>query len=177
MVCLLVCVKWSYSFKHRHDKLQSDRAKGALGIETLSDINRNSRIPEDYGWRHVTESLIIILAFVRGIHQSPIDSHPQRPIMRFFGVHISVVYLNYLLNKQSRGRRNEMPKAHVTSLKCVHPFNTRATFTGWSPTHIWPNSQIPQCTFHISHNAPFCRRNVHISIIKLCLVGHLSDAL
>ena len=27
--------------------------------------------------------------------------------------------------------------------------------------HNWPNSQIPQCTSPISHNAPFCNRNVH----------------
>ena len=26
----------------------------------------------------------------------------------------------------------------------------------------WPNSQIPQCTCPLSHNTPFCNRNVHM---------------
>ena len=39
----------------------------------------------------------------------------------------------------------------------------------------WP--QIPQCTCPISHNAPFCKRNVHISLTKCCIVGHWSDTL
>ena len=26
----------------------------------------------------------------------------------------------------------------------------------------WPNSRIPHCTSTISHNVPFCNRNVHI---------------
>ena len=40
---------------------------------------------------------------------------------------------------------------------------------------LWPSasgnrliSQIPQCTSPISHNAPFCNRNVHISITRWC---------
>ena len=52
----------------------------------------------------------------------------------------------------------------------------------------WPNSQIPQCTSPISHNAPvpyptmshfvteMCTC-VHISVSKWCIVGYLSDAL
>ena len=32
-------------------------------------------------------------------------------------------------------------------------------------------------TSPISHNAPFCNRNVHISVTKWCIVGYLSDAL
>ena len=38
-------------------------------------------------------------------------------------------------------------------------------------------SQIPQCTSPILHNAPFCNRNVHISVTKWCIVGYLSNAL
>ena len=34
-----------------------------------------------------------------------------------------------------------------------------------------PVSQIPLCIRHISHNAPFCNRNVHISVTKWCIVG------
>ena len=41
----------------------------------------------------------------------------------------------------------------------------------------WPNSQSPQCTSLISHNAPFCNRNMHISVAKWCAVGYLSNAL
>ena len=38
-------------------------------------------------------------------------------------------------------------------------------------------AQIPQCTSFVSHNAPFCNRNVHISVTKWCIVGYLSTAL
>ena len=37
-----------------------------------------------------------------------------------------------------------------------------------------PVSQIPQCTSPISYNAPFCNRNVHISVIKWCIMRYLS---
>ena len=40
-----------------------------------------------------------------------------------------------------------------------------------------PISQIPQCIGAVSHNAPFCNRNVHISVTKWCIVGYLFDAL
>ena len=38
-------------------------------------------------------------------------------------------------------------------------------------------SHIPQYINPISHNTPFCNRNVHISVTKWCIVGCLSDAL
>ena len=38
-------------------------------------------------------------------------------------------------------------------------------------------AQIPQCTRSISHNAPFCNRNVHISVTRWCSVGYSSNAL
>ena len=38
-------------------------------------------------------------------------------------------------------------------------------------------AQIPKCTSAISQNAPFCYRNVHISVTKWCILGYLSDAL
>ena len=41
----------------------------------------------------------------------------------------------------------------------------------------WPISQIPQCICPKSHNAPYCNRNVQISVTKWCIVGCLSDAL
>ena len=41
----------------------------------------------------------------------------------------------------------------------------------------WPNSQSPQCTSLIFHNAPYCNRNMHISVAKWCVVGYLSNAL
>ena len=44
-----------------------------------------------------------------------------------------------------------------------------------SMKHIFLNAQIPQCTSPISHNAPFCNRN--ISATKWCIVGYLADAL
>ena len=37
-------------------------------------------------------------------------------------------------------------------------------------------AQIPLCTSHISHNASFCNRNVHISVTKWCIVWYLSNA-
>ena len=47
----------------------------------------------------------------------------------------------------------------------------------WISWFNWPNSQIAPCTSPISHNAPFCNRNVHISVTKWCIVGSLADAL
>ena len=38
-------------------------------------------------------------------------------------------------------------------------------------------SQIPQCIRQISHNAPLCNRNVHISVTKWCIVGREDGAL
>ena len=38
-------------------------------------------------------------------------------------------------------------------------------------------SQILQCIRQISHNAPFCNRNVHISVTKRCIVGYRTGAL
>ena len=40
-----------------------------------------------------------------------------------------------------------------------------------------PSSQIPQCIRQISHNAPFCNRNVHISVSSWCIVGYGTGAL
>ena len=40
-----------------------------------------------------------------------------------------------------------------------------------------PFSQIPQCTIPLSHNAPLCNRNGHISVTKWCIVGYFSDVL
>ena len=42
-----------------------------------------------------------------------------------------------------------------------------------------PITQILQCIRQISHNAPFCNRNVHvhISVTKFCIVGYGTDAL
>ena len=37
-------------------------------------------------------------------------------------------------------------------------------------------AQIPQCTGPISHNAPFCYKNVHVYTTG-CIAGHLSGAL
>ena len=39
-----------------------------------------------------------------------------------------------------------------------------------------PISQIQQCVSPISHNEPFCNRNVHLSVTKWCIVGYMSDA-
>ena len=33
-----------------------------------------------------------------------------------------------------------------------------------------PVAQIPQCISPVSHNTPFCNRNVHISFTKWCIV-------
>ena len=38
-------------------------------------------------------------------------------------------------------------------------------------------AQMPQCTNPISHNAPFCNRNVHISVTKWYIVQYLSNTL
>ena len=42
-----------------------------------------------------------------------------------------------------------------------------------------PVAKIPQCTSPVSHNVPFCNRNVHvhISVTKWCIVGYVSNAL
>ena len=39
---------------------------------------------------------------------------------------------------------------------------------------LWnrPISQSPQCSGQISHNTPFCNRNVHISVTKWCIVEY-----
>ena len=50
-------------------------------------------------------------------------------------------------------------------------------------TQLWlskpyrTNSQILQCICPISHNAPFCNRNVHTSVTKWCIVGYFCNAL
>ena len=50
-------------------------------------------------------------------------------------------------------------------------------------TQLWlskpyrTNSQILQCICPISHNAPFCNRNVHTSATKWCIVIYLCNAL
>ena len=38
-------------------------------------------------------------------------------------------------------------------------------------------SQVSQCIRQMSHNAPFCNRNVHISVTKWCIVGYGTGAL
>ena len=45
---------------------------------------------------------------------------------------------------------------------------------GLKTTKPWnrPAVQIPQCTSPISHNAPFCNKNVHIFVTKWCIVGY-----
>ena len=45
------------------------------------------------------------------------------------------------------------------------------------PDHDKPLAQIPWCTSLVSHNAPFCNRNVHLSVTKWCIIGYLSSAL
>ena len=47
----------------------------------------------------------------------------------------------------------------------------------WIVVYYRPAPQIPQCTSPISHIAPFCNRNVHISVAKLYIVRYLSNAL
>ena len=45
---------------------------------------------------------------------------------------------------------------------------------------IWkmrPTSQIRQCIRQISHDAPFCNRNVHISVAKWCIMGYRTGSL
>ena len=50
-------------------------------------------------------------------------------------------------------------------------------------THFLISSQIPQCTSPISHNAPFCNRNVHMcahfcyKMMHYGIMGYLSNAL
>ena len=45
----------------------------------------------------------------------------------------------------------------------------------------WYNTKDPSHksynAFQISHNAPFCNKNVHISVTKLCTMGHGTGAL
>ena len=49
---------------------------------------------------------------------------------------------------------------------------------GTRPVYIpRPGAEIPQCISPISHNAPFCNRNVHISVTKWCIVGYLFHTL
>ena len=40
-----------------------------------------------------------------------------------------------------------------------------------------PISQMLQCSWQISHNAPFCSRNVHNYVTKLCIMGSRRGAL
>ena len=46
-----------------------------------------------------------------------------------------------------------------------------------SPIDIILVPQIPQYIIQISHNAPFCNRNMHISVTKWCIMGYMCDAL
>ena len=51
----------------------------------------------------------------------------------------------------------------------------------WFSTFLYllnrPMSPTPQCICQISHNAPFCNRNVYISVTKWYIVGYRTVAL
>ena len=49
----------------------------------------------------------------------------------------------------------------------------------WSVfSHVYRSiAQVQQYTWQISNNAPFCNRNVHISVTKWCVVGYGTSTL
>ena len=63
---------------------------------------------------------------------------------------------------------------HTLFLVCLTKYHISFTLVG--TTGYLTNryiSQIPQCIRQISHNAPFCNRNVYISVTEWRIVGYM----
>ena len=54
-------------------------------------------------WRHQMETFFALLAFVRGIHRSPVNSPQQRPVTRSFDVFFDRRLKNGLVNNREAG--------------------------------------------------------------------------
>ena len=129
-------------------------------------------------WRHQMETFSASLAICA--ENSPVTGEfpAQRPVTRSFDV------FDLRWSKQSLGWWFQTPwrplwrhcngwRHRRMSLWCMA--------CGYCALD-WPTSQIPQCIRQISHNAPFCNRNVHTRAhlcykMVHCVVGYGSDAL
>ena len=60
--------------------------------------------------------------------------------------------------------------------KSLHFDSNFSEMCSWVSIYNRPISQILECICAISHNAPFCNRNVHISVTKWYIVGYGTDA-
>ena len=79
-----------------------------------------------------------------------------------------------------------VPGKHTINSRTELGFSPRVLtcyimFPGFSAVLIGHVPQTPKCTSFISHDAPFCNRNVHThvhaSVTKCCIVGYVSNAL
>ena len=130
-----------------------------------------------------------------GEFTGPGEFPTQRPVTRSFDVFFDL-RLNKRLSKQPWGWWFETPSWSLwrqrnvdtlvknnTSIYAGHLWRITSTFRCAWPFFYLPRStyrpiaQIPERTSLISHNAPFCNRNMHMCTTKLCIVGYLPDAL
>ena len=121
-------------------------------------------------WRHQMETFSALLAICAG--NSPVTggSPTQKPVTRSFDGFFDL-RLNKRLSKQTWVWLYETPSR---SLWC-HCNDSNRTNTFLATVILFdynkPVAQIPQCTCPISHNVPFCSKNVHIYVSKCCIVG------
>ena len=122
------------------------------------------------------------LAFVRGIHRGPVNSPHKWPVTRkmfpFDDVIIRSKHQSIWIEIRSvKKMYMKMPSAKWRSF-CLGLSPLMAFYLNqrWLICNR-PVAQIQQCTCPIPHNVPFRNGNAHISVIKWCIVGYLSNAL
>ena len=133
--------------------------------------------------------------FVRGIHRSPVNSPNKGQWRGALMFTLICTRINGWVNNREAGdlRRHRahydvivmpnsgfMPNTPNTGLStfgtCDKPLRD-ASPESMTTQFIWSISQIPQCIIQISHKAPLCNRNVHISVTKWSIVGYRTSAL
>ena len=129
-----------------------------MGIHRVMTI---FRWKEPYATLHYGPFEIFVSTFLRliGPTGSPADTIPNSSM---------------LLHKNGESK----------SLQCVSPKYDTYSYNAISLIHLTVTVnktningivvQIPQCIWHIYHNALFCDRVVHIFVTKGCIVGYLS---
>ena len=105
------------------------------------------------------------LAFVWGIHQWPVNSPQKCPVTLKMFPFDDVIMWSWLrgsyCNNKTYGHRWSMGLCRSSK---------------WVPLQYMCGTRkalLANLTMHknISHNAPFCNSNVHISVTKWCIVG------
>ena len=84
---------------------------------------------------------------------------------------VLVVVVPNMLNKQSNCLGSET-QCHTCDTTVV--ISSTLDITRYDTR---PFAETPQWTIPMSHNVPFCNRNMHISVTKWCIVRYLSKAL